>query len=273
MNRLPQGQSIDVTVSSLANAKSLRGGSLLLAPLKGIDGQIYAIAQGDLVVGGFGAEGLDGSKISVNVPSVGRIASGALVERVVETSFTQNDDLVFNLIRPDFTTAMRVVESINELLGPQVASALDAGSVHVRAPKNIDQRVSFVSLLENIAVSPGEAPARVVINSRTGTIVVGNHVTLEPVAITHGSMTVVITENAQVSQPGPFGGQGETVVTPQSSIDVREENNRMWKLESIATLDQLVQAVNEVGAAPGDLMAILEALKQSGALRAELIVI
>jgi flagellar P-ring protein FlgI len=267
------GQSIDVTVSSLANAKSLRGGSLLLTPLKGIDGQIYAIAQGDLVVGGFGAEGLDGSRISVNVPSVGRIASGALVERVVETSFTQNDDLVFNLIRPDFTTAMRVVESINELLGPQVASALDAGSVQVSAPKNIDQRVSFVSLLENIEVSPGEAPARVVINSRTGTIVVGNHVTLEPVAITHGSMTVVITESAQVSQPGPFGAQGETVVTPQSSIDVREENNRMWKLDSIATLDQLVQAVNEVGAAPGDLMAILEALKQSGALRAELIVI
>jgi flagellar P-ring protein precursor FlgI len=225
------------------------------------------------VVGGFGAEGLDGSRITVNVPSVGRIAGGATVERVVETSFTQNSDLVFNLLRPDFTTAKRVAERINELLGPQVASALDAASIHVRAPEDVDQRVSFMSLLENLEVDPGEAPARVVINSRTGTIVVGNHVTIEPVAVTHGGLTVVVSENTQVSQPGPLGGQGQTVVTPQSTVDVQQDTNRMWRFDGISTLDQLVQAVNDVGAAPGDLMAILEALKQSGALRADLIVI
>ena len=267
------GQPIDVNVSSLANAKSLRGGTLLMTPLKGVDGQVYAMGQGDLVVGGFGAEGGDGSKITVNVPSVGRIAGGAIVERSVETSFTQDSNLVFNLLRPDFTTAMRIAERVNEVLGGGVASAMDAGSIHVRAPENIDQRVSYMSMLENLEVEPGEAPARVVINSRTGTIVVGNHVHVEPVAVTHGSLTVVVTENTQVSQPGPLGGQGQTVVTPQSQIDVKQGNNRMWQFDAINTLDDLVQAVNQVGAAPGDLMAILEALKQSGALRADLIVI
>lgn len=266
------GQTIDITVSSLANAKSLRGGTLLMTPLKGVDGQVYALAQGDLVVGGFGAEGQDGSKITVNVPSVGRIAGGAIVERSVETSFTQDADLVFNLLRPDFTTARRVAERVNEMLGSQVASALDAGSIRVQAPQDRDQRVSYVSLLENIEVDPGEAPARVVINSRTGTIVVGNHVTVEPVAVTHGGLTVVVSESPRVSQPGPLAG-GETVVTPESQITAEQATNRMWRFDSISTLDDLVQAVNEVGAAPGDLMAILEALKQSGALRADLIVI
>ncbi|MBP9032443.1 MAG: flagellar basal body P-ring protein FlgI [Pseudomonadales bacterium] len=266
------GQSIDVTVSSLANAKSLRGGTLLMTPLKGIDGEVYALAQGDLVVGGFGAEGQDGSRITVNVLNAGRIANGASVERGVETSFTQGSELRFNLIRPDFTTARRVAERINQTLGPGVASAMDAATVQVRGPEDVDQRVSFVSLLENLQVDPGEAPARVVINSRTGTIVVGNHVTVEPVAVTHGSMTVVVTENLQVSQPAPFG-QGRTVVTPRSDVQIDQEGNRMWKLAGVTTLDQLVAAVNGVGAAPGDLMAILEALKQSGALRADLIVI
>jgi flagellar P-ring protein precursor FlgI len=267
------GQTIDVTVSSLANAKSLRGGTLLLTPLKGVDGEVYALAQGDLVVGGFGAEGQDGSRVTVNVVNAGRIANGAIVERGVETSFTQGSELRFNLLRPDFTTARRLAERINQTLGSGVASATDAGTVQVRGPENVDQRVSFVSLLENLEVEPGEAPARVVINSRTGTIVVGNHVTVEPVAVTHGSMTVVVTENLQVSQPGPFGGLGRTVVTPQSDVQIDQEGNRMWKLAGVTTLDQLVEAVNSVGAAPGDLMAILEALKQSGALRADLIVI
>jgi flagellar P-ring protein precursor FlgI len=267
------GQTIDVTVSSLANAKSLRGGTLLLTPLKGVDGQVYALAQGDLVVGGFGAEGEDGSSITVNVPSVGRIAGGASVEKSVETSFTQNTDLVFTLLRPDFTTARRVAERINEVLGSRAATALDAGAVHVDAPVDADQRVAYMSLLENLEVDPGEAPARVIINSRTGTIVVGNHVTVEPVAVTHGALTVVISESPAVSQPGPFSAQGQTVVTPQSSIDVQQDASHMWRFDSITTLDELVQAVNDVGAAPGDLMAILEALKQSGALRADLIVI
>lgn len=267
------GQTIDVTVSSLANAKSLRGGTLLMTPLKGIDGEIYALAQGDLVVGGFGTEGRDGSRISVNVLNVGRIAGGASIERAVETSFTQGGDLVFNLIRPDFTTARRVVERINQALGPQVATAIDAASVQVRSPQDVAQRVAFASLLENLEVQPGEAPARVVINSRTGTIVVGNHVTVEPVAITHGSMTVVVSERTAVSQPGPFGGRGETAVVPQSTLEVHQEGNPMWKLGAVTTVDELVDAVNRVGAAPGDLMAILEALKRAGALRADLIVI
>ena len=267
------GQTIDITVSAIGNAKSLRGGSLLLTAMKGIDGQTYAIAQGDLVVGGFGAEGADGSRVSVNVPSVGRIANGAIVERTADNAFASQDSLVFNLLRPDFTTATRVAERINETLGPQVASALDAASIHVHAPQDLDQRVSFVSLLENLEVDPGEAPARVVINSRTGTIVVGNHVTVEPVAVTHGSLTVVVTENLQVSQPGPLGGQGQTVVTPQSTVNVEQQTHPMWRFQGITTLDELVKAVNDVGAAPGDLMAILEALKQSGALRADLIVI
>jgi flagellar P-ring protein precursor FlgI len=267
------GQTIDVTVSSLANAKSLRGGTLLLTPLKGVDGQVYALAQGDLVVGGFGAEGQDGSSIKVNVANAGRIAGGASVEKGVETSFTQNTELVFNLLRPDFTTARRVAERINEVLGSRAATAMDAGAVHVDAPVDADQRVAYMSLLENLEVDPGEAPARVIINSRTGTIVVGNHVTVEPVAVTHGALTVVISESPAVSQPGPFSAQGQTVVTPQSSIDVQQDASHMWRFDSITTLDELVQAVNDVGAAPGDLMAILEALKQSGALRADLIVI
>ena len=268
------GQNIDVTVSSLANAKSLRGGTLLLTPLKGIDGQTYAIAQGDLVVGGFGAQGQDGSRISVNVQNVGRIANGAIVERSIETSFTQKEDLVFNIQRPDFTTAKNIADKINELLGPDVARAMDAGSVFVTAPQNVDQRVAYMSVLENLEVELGEAPARVIINSRTGTIVVGNTVTIEPVAITHGSLTVVVNENLQTSQPGPFSGRNaETVVTPSSDIGIVEEDSRMFKFEGTTTLDQLVQAVNSTGVAPGDLMAILEALKQSGALRADLIVI
>jgi len=266
------GQTIDITVSSLANAKSLRGGTLLLTPLKGIDGNVYAMAQGDLVVGGFGAQGQDGSRISVNVQNVGRIANGAIVEQAVETSFTQNEDLIFNLGRPDFTTAKNVADTINELLGPDVARAMDASSIYVTAPQDINQRVAYMSVLENLEVAVGEAPARVIINSRSGTIVVGNHVTLEPVAVTHGSLTVIVSEDPQVSQPGPFSN-GDTAITPSSSVEIQEEDGRMWKFDAIGTLDQLVQAVNGVGVAPGDLMAILEALKQSGALRAELIVI
>jgi len=270
------GQAIDVTVSSLANAKSLRGGTLLLTPLKGIDGQVYALAQGDLVVSGFGAEGLDGSSIKVNVLNVGRIANGATVERSVDNSFAQGDGVMFNLIHPDFTTAKNVAERINATLGHGVANAVDAASVQVRAPQSPDQRVSFVSMLENLQIQPGDSPARVVINSRTGTIVVGNDVTVEPVAITHGSMTVIVTETTQVSQPGApgqIGGLGRTAITTQSDIQIKQEGDRMWKLNGVRNIDQLVQAVNKVGAAPGDLMAILEALKQSGALRADLIVI
>lgn len=266
------GHHIDVTVSSIGNSKSLRGGSLLLSPLKGADGKVYAIAQGELVVGGFGVEGSDGSRITVNVPSAGRIPNGAIVERSVTNSFSQGAHLTLNLKRADFTTARRVAESINELLGPEVARAADAASIHVSAPLDPGQRVAFMSLLENVEVQPGKAPARVIINSRTGTIVVGENVTVRPTAVTHGNLTVTITNTAQVSQPNALAG-GETVVVPQSDIQVTEEANRMFALQGITTLDELVRAVNQVGAAPGDLMAILEALKSSGALNADLIVI
>lgn len=266
------GHTIDVTVSSLANAKSLRGGTLLMTPLKAVDGATYAIAQGNLVVGGFGAEGSDGSKITVNVPSVGRIPNGGMVERLVETSFTQNSNLVFNLKQPDFTTAKRFVDRINALLGPDVATAMDAGSIHVLAPVDTNQRVTYMSVLENLEITPGQAPARVVINSRTGTIVIGQHVMVENVAITHGSLTVVVSEDINVSQPGPFG-RGQTVATPDSEVGIEQDTNPMWELPTSRSVEQIVEAINSVGAAPGDLMAILEALKQSGALRAELVVI
>ncbi len=266
------GQTIDITVSSLGNAKSLRGGSLLLTPLKGADGQVYAMGQGSLVVGGFGAEGSDGSSITVNVPSVGRIPNGASVERAVPSAFHRGDTLTFNLNIADFTTAKRIVDKLNNLLGPQTAYAMDAGSVSVKAPRDASQRVSFLSVLENIEVEPGEGSAKIIINSRTGTIVVGQNVKVLPAAVTHGNLTVTISEGAEVSQPGAFSG-GETVVVPQSEIDIEQEPARMFKFGPAITLSEIVQAVNNVGAAPGDIMAILEALKTAGALKAELIVI
>lgn len=266
------GQSIDVTVSSVGNAKSLRGGSLLMTALKGADGQTYALAQGELVVGGFGAEGSDGSKVTVNIPSAGRIPNGAIIEREVPNGFAESAGLMFNLKRADFTTAKRVADSINEMMGPNVAQAVDAMSIHVTAPRDTDQRVSYVSVLENLSINSGEAPARVVINSRTGTIVVGNHVTVSPVAVTHGSLVVTVAENLKVSQPNAFSN-GQTVVTPQSNVSAKEESSRMFELHKATTLEDIVRAVNQVGAAPGDLMAIIEALKEAGALNAELIVI
>ena len=266
------GQYIDVTVSSIGNAKSLRGGTLLFAPLRGADGQVYAVGQGNLVVGGFGAEGADGSSITVNVPSVGRIPNGATVERPVPNAFSRGDSLILNLNSPDFTTAKRLAQVINDLLGPETAYAADATSVRVTAPRDPNQRVSFLSMIENLDVTPGEATAKVIINSRTGTIVIGKHVKIDPVAVTHGSLTVTIKENLEVNQPGALAG-GETAVVPNTDINIDQENNRMFVFSPGVSLDEIVQAVNEVGAAPGDLMAILEALKQAGALKAELIVI
>ncbi|MFZ5594234.1 MAG: flagellar basal body P-ring protein FlgI [Pseudomonadota bacterium] len=266
------GQTIDVTISSLGNAKSLRGGSLLMTPLKGADGQVYAVAQGNLVVGGLGVSGADGSKITVNVPSAGRIPSGATVERPAPTPLGESDALVFNLHRPDFTTAKRLADSINTALGAQTAEPLDAASIKVRAPQDMTQRVAFVSELENLTVDPGEAAARVIVNSRTGTVVIGSHVRVTPAAVAHGNLTVTIAEKPRISQPGPFS-RGETVVVPDSQIKVEEEKNRMFLFDPGVSLGEIVRAVNQVGAAPGDLVAILQALKESGALRAELIVI
>ncbi len=267
-----QGQTIDVTVSSLGNAKSLRGGSLLMSPLKGADGRIYAIAQGNLIVGGFGASGNDGSKVTVNIPSAGRIPNGATVERAVENPFDRGDYIVLNLNDSDFTTANRVSTAINRTVGAGSARPLDATSVQVSAPRDPGQRVAFVSLLENIDVEPGDAPARIVVNSRTGTVVIGSHVRVQPAAVSHGSLTVTITERPVVSQPAPLSG-GQTAVVPQSDVQITQEAKRMFLFNPGVELDEIVRAVNRVGAAPGDLVAILEALKEAGALRAELIVI
>lgn len=272
------GQKIDVTVSSIGEAASLQGGTLLQTFLKGLDGKIYAVAQGSLVVSGFGAEGADGSRIVANTPTVGRIANGALVEREVVSGLMQNDFLTLNLNYPDFSTAKSLADTINSRLGADpskgytLATPLDAASVRVTAPRGVGQRVGFVATLENFQFTPAAAPARVVINSRTGTIVIGQDVRLLPAAITHGGLTVTISEAQTVSQPNALA-EGETVVTTQSIVDVNLDDSRMFKFDPGVTLDTLVRAVNEVGAAPGDLMAILEALREAGALQGELIVI
>ncbi len=267
------GQKIDVTVSSLGDAKSLRGGTLLMSPLKEADGKVYAVAQGSLVVGGLTASGADGSSITVNNPVVGRIPNGATVERSVATPFGDGNFLIFNLFASDFTTANRLAEAINRVLGPDTASALDGSSIRVNAPLDRSQRVTFVSLVENIQVTPDDAPARIIVNSRTGTVVINSQVRVQPAAVSHGNLVVTITENQQVSQPEPFARRGKTVQTTQSDIQVDEGSNHMFVFDPGVSLNEIVRAVNNVGAAPSDLVAILEALKTAGALRAELIVI
>ncbi|ELV8627024.1 flagellar basal body P-ring protein FlgI [Vibrio cidicii] len=266
------GQQIDITVSSIGSAKSLRGGTLLQTFLKGLDGQVYAVAQGNLVVSGFSATGADGSKIVGNNPTVGIISNGAMVEREVPTPFGRGDFITFNLLESDFTTAQRMADAVNNFLGPQMASAVDATSVRVRAPRDISQRVAFLSAIENLEFDPADGAAKIIVNSRTGTIVVGKHVRLKSAAVTHGGMTVAIKENLSVSQPNSFGG-GNTVVVPNSDISVTEKEGKMFKFEPGLTLDDLVRAVNQVGAAPSDLMAILQALKQAGAIEGQLIII
>ncbi|USD64602.1 flagellar basal body P-ring protein FlgI [Vibrio sp. SCSIO 43136] len=267
-----QGQAVDVTVSSIGSAKSIRGGTLLQTFLKGLDGEVYAVAQGNLVVSGFSATGADGSKIVGNNPTVGLISGGGMVEREVPTPFSRGDYITFNLLESDFTTAQRMADAINNFLGPQMAQAVDAASVKVRAPRDVSQRVAFLSAVENVEFNPADGAAKIIVNSRTGTIVVGKHVRLKPAAVTHGGMTVAIKENLNVSQPNAFAG-GQTAVVPDSNIEVSEGSGKMFKFEPGLTLDDLVRAVNEVGAAPSDLMAILQALKQAGAIEGQLIVI
>jgi flagellar P-ring protein precursor FlgI len=267
------GQTIDITVNSIANAKSLRGGSLLVTPLHGLDGQIYAIAQGNLIVSGFGVEGNDGSKLTVNVPSSGRIPNGATVERAVPSQLGAGDSIVLNLNDPDFTTATRLVESVNKGVGQGAATVIDGGSVRVSAPQDLTQRIAFLSMLENLQVEPASAAARVIINSRTGTVVISSNVTVSPAAVSHGSLSVTIKEEQSVSQPGLLAKVGETKVVTNSTIKVDQGSNRMFLFKPGVELEQIVRAVNEVGAAPGDLVAILEALREAGALQAELIVI
>jgi len=265
------GQTIDVTVSSMGSAQSLRGGTLVQTILMGIDGNAYAVAQGSLVVSGLGAEGLDGSKILVNTPTVGRISNGAIVEREVKSPFSSGDYITLNLRQSDFTTAMRLSDTINDLIAGS-ARALDATSVQVTAPRDIADRVSFLSVLENLEFEPASPAAKIIVNSRTGTIVIGSEVKLLAAAITHGGITVTINEVQEVSQPDAFA-EGETVETNQSTIDVTQTDARMFVFKPGVSLDTLVRAINEVGAGPGDVMAILEALDQAGAIRGQLIII
>ena len=275
------GQKMDVTVSTLGGAKSLRGGTLLMTPLLGADGETYAIAQGNLVVGGLGVEGGDQSSLVVNIPTTGRVLGGATVERMVETSLLEADHLILNLNRGDFTASHNMAEAINELFGAGVAVPLDSSSVRVRAPQDPAQRVSFVSLLENIDVIQAEPPATVIVNSRTGTIVIGGNVRVTPAAVTHGSLTVKVNEDPSVTPNSNVAmNDNQTVitpaaptVTPDSEITVDEETARAFVFDAGVSLSSLVDAINAVGASASDLVAILDALHEAGALHAELIVI
>ncbi len=266
------GQRLDVTISALGRAKSLRGGTLLLAPLKGADGETYAIAQGNLSVGGFGAEGADGSKVVVNTPTSGRIPGGAMVERTVASSFGGTDSLVLDLMAPSFTTAMTLARSINAAEGRAIARAVDAVSVLIDAPAGAAAQVALASRLEELTIDVAPPPARVVINARTGTVVIGGNVRILPAAVAHGNLSVSVTEDIQVSQPNAFS-KGETAITPRSTVQVDQSPARMALFAPGVRLSEIVDAVNALGAAPGDLVAILEALKEAGALRAELVVI
>ena len=266
------GQRLDVTVSALGQAKSLRGGTLLLAPMQGADGEVYALAQGNLAVGGFGAEGKDGSKIVVGTLSSGRIPGGASVARSVASPFAGDAALRLDLNEQDFSAAGAVAAAINAAMGGGIASTEDAATITIRAPTNKSGRVALAAAIESLDVALGAPPARVIVNARTGTVVIGGEVRILPSAVAHGNLTVRITENQQASQPNAFG-RGQTAITQQSTVDVVEAQGRMQMFAPGAKLGDIVDAVNALGAAPGDLVAILEALKAAGALRADLVVI
>ena len=266
------GQRLDITVSALGKSKSLRGGTLLMAPLRGADNQIYAMAQGNLAVGGLGVEAADGSKLSVNVPSAGRIPGGATVERAVDAGFATAPELSFNLAEADLTTARLVAEAINRATGPGTARAIDAVSIRIQAQPGAETRTALMSIIENLNVTPAAAPARVIVNARTGTVVINGAVRISPAAVSHGKLTVAVTERPRIVQPEPFS-RGETAVEEQSNIEAAEATNPMFEMAPGASLGEIVKAVNAIGAAPSDLVAILEALKQAGAMKAELVVL
>lgn len=265
------GQRLDVTVSAIGKAKSLRGGTLVLAPLYGADGQIYAMVQGNLVIGGLGVDAADGSKLTVNVPSSGRIAGGATVERAVDTGFATGDWLTFNLHQFDATNAKRVTDAINAVI-PNSASMIDGASIAIRTNGNGDQRMRLISQIENLGVQRAEPPARVIVNARTGTVVINGAVRVGTAAVTHGKLSVSIKESPTVVQPAPFS-RGETMVEPSSEIEVTQDYRPAFMMTPNASLSELVDSINRLGVAPGDLVAILEALSQAGALTAELVII
>ena len=275
------GQTLDVTVSALGASESLRGGTLLMTPLLGADGQTYAIAQGNLAVGGLGVAAADGSSLTVNIPTVGRVPQGATVEKMVETPFLENEFLILNLHRSDFSTASAVSRAVDDIFGQGTAVPIDGSSIRVQAPADPTQRVSFVSLLENVEVEPATPPAQVIVNSRTGTIIINGNVRVTPAAITHGSLTVRVTEDPNVqtqtnvvaNDAGIVATPAAPVVTPDSTVDTEEKLAKAFVFDPGIQLTEIVDAINAVGATPSDLVAILEALKVSGALRAQLIII
>jgi flagellar P-ring protein precursor FlgI len=265
------GQRIDINVGTLGKASSLRGGTLILTSLRGVDGEVYALAQGQVNTTGIDANGA-GSKVAIGVPTSARIPNGATVERMVDTPFDKSEFIVLNTREQDFTTTRAIVDAINKNFGVGTASAMDGVSIAVRAPVDISQRVAFMSMIENLDVIPGEAPARVVVNSRTGTVVISRNVKVTAAAVSHGTISVAIAATNEVSQPNAFAG-GQTADVQNANIAVNEPNKPMFLFQAGVDLRQIVDAINQVGASPSALIAILEALKSSGSLRAELVVI
>jgi len=265
------GQLLDITVSSMGNAKSLRGGTLLMTPLKGADGQIYGMAQGNVLVGGVGAQS-SGSSVQVNHLSVGRISAGATVERTVASTLGENNMIRLELNQTDFSTASRVVSAINARFGNDTAAALDGRVIQVRTPANSDQRVSFLGALESLDVTPARMAAKVIMNARTGSVVMNQAVTLDTCAVSHGNLSVSVSSETQVSQPGALSG-GQTVVVQNAQIDIKKDPGKVLLVKGGAALADVVKALNAIGATPQDLLAILQAMKAAGALRAELEII
>ena len=265
------GQRIDINVSAIGKATNLRGGSLIMTAMRGVDGEIYALAQGALTATGIDASAA-GSKVQIGVPTSARIPGGAIVERIVDTPFETSENVIYNIRENDFSTTTAIVNAINKKFGGEVAQAIDGVSVSVRAPKNLNQRVAFMSEIEALEVKAGEPPARVVINSRTGTVVINRSVRVTAAAVSHGTISVAITATNEVSQPNALAG-GQTADVQNADIQVAEPNKPMFLFQPGVELRQIVDAVNQVGATPSALIAILEALKSSGSLRAELVII
>lgn len=267
------GQTIDVTVSSMGNARSLRGGTLLMTPLKGADGQVYAMAQGNLLVGGVGASSAGGGASAVvNHLLAGRISAGATIERMVETPFGQGGHIELELGASDFTTVRRIVDVINRNFSKDTAVALDGRVIRVQAPASLDERVTFLSQIESLDVSPAQTTARVIINARTGSVVMNQLVTLENSAVAHGNLSVIISNEPVISQPGAFS-PGQTVQAERAQVEIRSDNGELVLLRNSASLGDVVKALNSIGATPQDLLSILQAMKAAGSLRAELEII
>jgi flagellar P-ring protein precursor FlgI len=266
------GQTIDINVSSLANAKSLRGGTLIATPLKGADGQVYAMAQGNLIVGGAGASAA-GSKVQINHLSAGRIPEGATVERSVATPMNQGDSIQLDLNSSDYATAREVVRAINARMGTGTADAIDGRVIRVKMPDSADARVSFLAEIQNLDIKASTPAAKVVINARTGSVVMNQAVTLAACAVAHGSLSVTISTTPSVSQPGPFARAGQTAVTEKADITITQQAGALVQMAPGAKLADVVKALNSLGATPQDLLAILQAMKTAGALMAELEVI